>query len=121
MYINNSIASFLNFCNFIHKSLISSATFKKTKKIRNLPSKSRLDSPIVSGTHLRKISDRTSILSADNAERFITTRKIHRFENLAKFTATSNNTVSQIIVESVLPIPSFVSLCIINYCVYFIF
>ena len=49
--------------------------------------KGRLDLPIVSGKHLRKISDRTSVQSADNAERFIATRKIDSFESLSKFTA----------------------------------
>ena len=43
--------------------------------------------PIVSGKHLRRISDRTALQSADNAEKFITTRKIDSFESLAKFTA----------------------------------
>ena len=49
--------------------------------------KGRLDLPIVSGKHLRKISDRTALQSADNAEKFITTRKIDSFESLANFTA----------------------------------
>ncbi len=49
--------------------------------------KGRLDLPIVSGKHLRKISDRTALQSADNAEKFIMTRKIDSFESLAKFTA----------------------------------
>jgi len=48
--------------------------------------KGRLDLPIVSGKHLRKISDRTALQSADNAEKFITTRKIDSFGSLAKFT-----------------------------------
>ena len=48
--------------------------------------KGRLDLPIVSGKHLRKISNRTALQSADNAEKFITTRKIDSFESLAKFT-----------------------------------
>ena len=48
--------------------------------------KGRLDLPIVRGKHLRKISDRTALQSADNAEKFITTRKIDSFESLAKFT-----------------------------------
>ena len=48
--------------------------------------KGRLDLPIVSGKHLRKISDRTALQSADNAEKFITTRQIDSFESLAKFT-----------------------------------
>jgi hypothetical protein len=46
----------------------------------------RLDLPIVSGKHLRKVADRTALQSADNAEKFITTRKIDSFESLAKFT-----------------------------------
>ena len=46
--------------------------------------KGRLDLSIVSGKHLRKISDRTALQSADNAEKFITTRKIDSFESLAK-------------------------------------
>ena len=49
--------------------------------------KGRLDLPIVSGKHLRKISDRTALQSADNAEKFITKRKIDSFESLANFTA----------------------------------
>ena len=49
--------------------------------------KGRLDLPIVSGKHLRKIADRTALQSADNAEKFITTRKIDSFESLANFTA----------------------------------
>ncbi len=48
--------------------------------------KGRPDLPIVSGKHLRRISDRTALQSADNAEKFITTRKIDSFESLAKFT-----------------------------------
>ena len=49
--------------------------------------KGRLDLPIVSGKHLRRISDRTALQSAGNAEKFITTRKIDSFESLANFTA----------------------------------
>ena len=48
--------------------------------------KGRLDLPVVSGKHLRKISDRTALQSAGNAEKFFTTRKIDSFESLAKFT-----------------------------------
>ena len=48
--------------------------------------KGRLDLPIVSGKHLRKMTDRTALQSADNAEKFVTTRKIDSFESLAKFT-----------------------------------
>ena len=47
--------------------------------------KGRLDLPIVSGKHLRKISDRTALQSAGNAEKFIATRKIDSFESLAKY------------------------------------
>ena len=47
--------------------------------------KGRLDLPIVSGKYLRKISDRTALQSADNAEKFIVSRKIDSFENLAKY------------------------------------
>ena len=46
--------------------------------------KGRLDLPIVSGKHLRKISDRTALQSADNAEKFITTRKIDSFKSLER-------------------------------------
>ncbi len=48
--------------------------------------KGRPDLPIISGKHLRRISDRTALQSADNAEKFITKRKIDSFESLAKFT-----------------------------------
>ncbi len=41
--------------------------------------KGRLDLPIVSGKHLRRVSDRAALQSADNAEKFITTRKIDSF------------------------------------------
>ncbi len=66
--------------------------------------KGRLDLPIVSGKHLRKISDRNrksnaSALdsqSADNAEKFITTRKIDSFESLAKFTADREQKYQQL-------------------------
>ena len=54
--------------------------------------KGRLDLPIVSGKHLRRISDRTALQSANNAEKFITTRKIDSFESLAKFTADREQT-----------------------------
>ncbi len=54
--------------------------------------KGRLDLPIVSGKHLRKISGRTALQSADNAEKFITTRKIDNFESLVKFTADKEQT-----------------------------
>ena len=58
--------------------------------------KGRLDLPIVSGKHLRKISDRTALQSADNAEKFITTRKIDSFESLAKFTADTEQKYGQL-------------------------
>ncbi len=66
--------------------------------------KGRLDLPIVSGKHLRRISDRNrksnaSALdsqSADNAEKFITTRKIDSFESLAKFTADREQKYQQL-------------------------
>ena len=46
-----------------------------------------MDLPIVSGKQLRKISNRTALQSADNAEKFITIRKIDSFDSLAKFMA----------------------------------
>ena len=58
--------------------------------------KGRLDLPIVSGKHLRKISDRTALQSADNAEKFITTSKIDIFESLAKFTADREQKYGQL-------------------------
>ena len=58
--------------------------------------KGRLDLPIVSGKHLRKMTDRTALQSADNAENFITTRKIDSFESLAKFTADKEQKYSQL-------------------------
>ena len=58
--------------------------------------KGRLDLPIVSGKHLRRISDRTALQSADNAEKFITTRKIDSFESLAKFTADKEQKYQQL-------------------------
>ena len=66
--------------------------------------KGRLDLPIVSGKHLRRISDRNrksnaSALdsqSAGNAEKFITTRKIDSFESLAKFTADREQKYQQL-------------------------
>ena len=56
--------------------------------------KGRLDLPVVSGKYLRKISDSNrksnaaalGLQSADNAEKFITTRNIDSFESLANFT-----------------------------------
>ena len=58
--------------------------------------KGRLDLPIVSGKHLRRIADRTALQSADNAEKFITTRKIDSFESLAKFTADREQKYQQL-------------------------
>ena len=66
--------------------------------------KGRLDLPIVSGKHLRKISDRNrksnaaalDLQSADNAEKFITTRKIDSFESLVNFTADREQKYSQL-------------------------
>ena len=58
--------------------------------------KGRPDLPIVSGKHLRRISDRTALQSADNAEKFITTRKIDSFESLAKFTADKEQRYQQL-------------------------
>ena len=48
--------------------------------------KSRIDLLIVSGKQLRRISVRTALQPADNAEKLITTRKIDSFESLANFT-----------------------------------
>ncbi len=66
--------------------------------------KGRLDLPIVSGKHLRRISDSNhksnatalDSQSADNAEKFITTRKIDSFESLAKFTADKEQRYQQL-------------------------
>ena len=58
--------------------------------------KGRLDLPIVSGKHLRRISDRTALQSADNAGKFITTRKIDSFESLAKSTADKEQKYQQL-------------------------
>ena len=58
--------------------------------------KGRLALPIVSGKHLRKIADRTALQSADNAEKFITTRKIDSFESLAKFIADREQKYQQL-------------------------
>lgn len=58
--------------------------------------KGRLDLPIVSGKHLRKISDRTALQSADNAEKFISARKIDSFESLAAFTANKEQQYRQL-------------------------
>ena len=66
--------------------------------------KGRLDLPIVSGKHLRRISDSNrksnatalDSQSADNAKKFITTRKIDSFESLAKFTADKEQRYQQL-------------------------
>ena len=58
--------------------------------------KGRLDLPIVSGKHLRKISDRTALQSAGNAVKFVSTRKIDSFESLAKFTADKEQKYQQL-------------------------
>lgn len=63
---------------------VKNEVMEMTAKVRER--KGRLDLPIVSGKHLRKISDRIALQSADNAEKFITTRKVDSFESLAKFT-----------------------------------
>ena len=61
---------------------VKNEVMKMIAKVRER--KGRLDLPIVSGKHLRRISDRTALQSADNAEKFITTRKIDSFESLAR-------------------------------------
>ena len=58
--------------------------------------KGRLDLPIVSGKHLRRISNRELLQSADNAEKFITTRSIDSFENLEQFTADRERRYGQL-------------------------
>ena len=58
--------------------------------------KGRPDLPIISGKHLRRISDRTALQSADNAEKFITKRKIDSFESLAKFTTDREQKYQQL-------------------------
>ena len=58
--------------------------------------KGRLDLPIVSGKHMRRISDRTALQSAGNAEKFITTRKIDSFESLMKFTVDKEQEYQQL-------------------------
>ncbi len=58
--------------------------------------KGRLEQPVVSGKYLRKISDRTVLQSADNAEKFITTRKIDSFESLMKFTVDKEQEYQQL-------------------------
>ncbi len=67
--------------------------------------KGRLDLPIVSGKHLRRISDSNrksnaaalDSQSADNADKkFISTREIDSFESLAKFTADKEQRYQQL-------------------------
>jgi hypothetical protein len=58
--------------------------------------KGRLDLPIVSGKYLRRISSRETVQSADNAEKFVTSRNIDSFESLAKFTAEREQKYSEI-------------------------
>lgn len=48
-------------------------------------SKGRLDLPIVSGKHLRRISDRTVLQPAGDTEKFITTSKIDSSPSLVKY------------------------------------
>ena len=45
-----------------------------------------------SDTPVELPADRTALQSADNAEKFITTRKIDSFESLTKFTADRERT-----------------------------
>ena len=83
-----------------YSKIRSTATSVKNEVIEMIAKvrerKGRLDLPIVSGKHLRKISDRTALQSADNAEKFITTRKIDSFESLAKFTADTEQKYGQL-------------------------
>ena len=58
--------------------------------------KGRLDLPIVKGKYLYKMTDRTALQSADNAEKFITTRRIDSFESLARFTADKEQRYRQL-------------------------
>ena len=58
--------------------------------------KGRLDLPIVSGKHLRRISDRTALQSIANAKTFIVTRKIESFETLAIFTTEREQSYQQL-------------------------
>ncbi len=58
--------------------------------------KGRLDLPIVSGKHLRRISDRAALQSADHARDFVSTRKIDSFESLAKFTTDTEQKYRQL-------------------------
>ena len=58
--------------------------------------KGRLDLPIVKGKYLYKMTDRTALQSADNAVKFVSTRKIDSFESLAKFTADKEQRFRQL-------------------------
>ena len=58
--------------------------------------KGRLDLPIVSGKHLRRISDRTALQSIANAETFIKARKIESFDALATFTTEKEQNYQQL-------------------------
>ena len=58
--------------------------------------KGRLDLPIVSGKHLRRISDRTALQSVANAETFVATRKIESFKTLATFTTEKEQSYQQL-------------------------
>lgn len=58
--------------------------------------KGRLDLPIVSGKHLRRISDRAALQSADHARDFVSTRKIDSFESLTKFTTDTEQRYRQL-------------------------
>ena len=58
--------------------------------------KGRLDLPIVKGKYLYRMTDRTALQSADNAIKFISTRKIDSFESLAKFTADKEQRFRQL-------------------------
>ncbi len=55
--------------------------------------KGRLDLPVVSGKHLRRISGRTALQPADTAEEFITTRNIGRFESHASFRTRADSII----------------------------
>lgn len=58
--------------------------------------KGRLDLPIIKGKYLYKMTDRTALQSADNAVKFVSTRKINSFESLAKFTADKEQRYRQL-------------------------
>ena len=58
--------------------------------------KGRLDLPIIKGKYLYKMTDRTALQSADNAVKFVSTRKIDSFESLAKFTTDKEQRYRQL-------------------------